>query len=209
MIIRGREFRSQYDAIMIGGGIGGLICSNLLARAGMKVLLIERHYVLGGYCSTFRRKKFIFDSATHFYPLLGNTSTLTGKVLQKLGNPTRWVKMDPVDKFHFPDGDTFEVPADFSTYLEKLKARFPGQTSQIDRFFSEVREAYLYGLLHYFKDVANEKAAKYEPFTLQQKLEEHFQDYRLRALLMADTSHWGSLPRRTSFLFDSMLAFRS
>ena len=177
----------------------------LSAQAGMKVLLIERHYVLGGYCSTFRRKKFVFDSATHFYPLLGNPTTLTGRVLQKLGCPTQWVKMDPVDKFHFPDGEVFEVPADFSIYLEKLKARFPEQSCRIDRFFAEVRDAYLFGLLHYFKDVANEKASKYEPHTLQAKLEEHFPDYRLRALLMADTSHWGSLPRRTSFLFDSML----
>ena len=205
MKLHGREYKSQYDAILIGGGIGGLICSNLLAQAGMKVLLIERHYVLGGYCSTFRRKKFVFDSATHFYPLLGNPSTLTGKVLQKLGNATQWVKMDPVDKFHFPNGDVFAVPADFSHYLEKLKNRFPDQVAQIDKFFSEVREAYLYGLLHYFKDVVNERAAKFEPYTLQQKLEEYFQDYKLRALLMADASHWGSLPRRTSFLFDSML----
>ncbi len=205
MRLFGREYKSRYDAILIGGGIGGLICSNLLAEAGLKVLLIERHYVLGGYCSTFRRKKFVFDSATHFYPLLGNPSTLTGKVLQKLGVGTRWVKMDPVDKFHFPDGDLFEVPADFSVYLDKLKARFPDQVRQIDSFFAEVREAYLYGLLRYFKDVANDKASKHEPVTLQEKLQQHFQDYRLRALLMADTSHWGSLPRRTSFLFDSML----
>jgi phytoene dehydrogenase-like protein len=205
MRLFGREYPEQYDAILIGGGIGGLICSNLLAQAGMKVLLIERHYVLGGYCSTFRRKKFIFDSATHFYPLLGNPTTLTGRVLQKLGCPTQWVKMDPVDKFHFPDGEVFEVPADFPIYLERLKARFPEQSSRIDRFFGEVREAYLFGLLHYFKDVANEKASRYEPHTLLAKLEEHFPDYRLRALLMADSSHWGSLPSRTSFLFDSML----
>jgi phytoene desaturase len=201
----GREYRQKYDVILIGGGIGGLICANMLAQAGMKALLIERHYVLGGYCSTFRRKKFTFDSATHFYPLLGNPTTLTGRVLEKLGNPTQWVKMDPVDKFHFPNGEVFEVPADFAIYLEKLKARFPEQVAQIDKFFAEVREAYLYGLLHYFKDVANEKASRFEPFTLQQKLEEYFADYKLRALLMADSSHWGSLPRRTSFLFDSML----
>src|SRR5512136_1057147 len=144
MKLFGRDYQSRYDAIIIGGGIGGLICSNLLAQAGMKVLLIERHYVLGGYCSTFRRKKFIFDSATHFYPLLGNPTTLTGRVLQKLGCPTQWVKMDPVDKFHFPDGEVFEVPADFTVYLEKLKAMFPDQSSRIDRFFGEVREAYLF-----------------------------------------------------------------
>lgn len=201
----GRDYRSQYDAIVIGSGIGGLVCSNLLAQEGMKVLVIERHYALGGYCSSFRRGKFIFDAATHFYPLLGNPTTMTGRLLQKLGVPTRWVKMDPVDQFHFPDGNHFLVPADFSDYLRKLKQRFPDQVEQIDIFFAEVRDAYLYGLLRYFKDVPNDKASRFESYTLEQKLNEHFRDYRLRALLMADASHWGSPPSRTSFLFDSIL----
>ena len=68
----------------------------------MKVLLAERHSVLGGFCSTFRRNGFIFDAATHFYPLLGNKTTLTGKILDELEIPTEWVKMDPVDRFHLP-----------------------------------------------------------------------------------------------------------
>ena len=36
------------------------------------MLLVEQHYMVGGYCSTFRRKGYTFDAATHFYPLLGN-----------------------------------------------------------------------------------------------------------------------------------------
>jgi len=37
------------------------------------------------------------------------------------------------------------------------------------------------------------------------KLDEHFSDVRLKAILMADTPHWGSLPSRTSYIFDAML----
>src|SRR3989304_9390590 len=101
-VIFGREYPEQHDAIVIGSGIGGLVCANLLAEGGMKVLLIERHYVLGVFCSSFRRKGFLFDAATHFYPLLGNPSTLTGKLVCELGLPTEWIKMDPVDQFHLP-----------------------------------------------------------------------------------------------------------
>ena len=205
MEIRGREYQKSYDAIIVGSGIGGLCCANLLAQAGMNVLVIEQHYVLGGFCSTFRRKGFTFDAATHFYPLLGNPSTFPGRLLKKLGIETRWIKMDPVDRFHFPGGETFVVPADFDSYLKLLKTRFPEQEQQIERFFEEVKEAYLYGLLFYFRDVPNAKAEKYLPYTVQQKLDEHFQDPKLKAVLVADHSHWGSLPGRTSFLFDSML----
>src|ERR1700704_4410691 len=77
--LRGDPPKDSYDAVIIGAGIGGLICANLLARAGLRVLLTEQHYMVGGYCSTFRRAGYTFDAATHFYPLLGNSATITGK----------------------------------------------------------------------------------------------------------------------------------
>ncbi|HWP86153.1 MAG TPA: NAD(P)/FAD-dependent oxidoreductase [Terriglobia bacterium] len=204
-VIFGREYRQQYDAIVIGSGIGGLVCANLLAEGGMKVLLIERHSALGGFCSTFRRKGFVFDAATHFYPLLGNPATLTGKILHDLGIETEWIKMDPVDRFHLPHLPAFAVPADFGAYLAKLKEWFPAEAAAIDGYFAELRQAYLYGLLYYFKGVDNDQARRLERYTIAQKLDEHFRDPRLKAVLMADAPHWGSLPDRTSYLFDAML----
>jgi phytoene dehydrogenase-like protein len=40
--------RSKYDAVIIGGGHNGLICAAYLAKAGCKVLVLERRHVLGG-----------------------------------------------------------------------------------------------------------------------------------------------------------------
>ena len=194
-----------YDAIVIGAGVGGLICANLLARQGLKALLIEQHYMVGGYCSIFRRKGFTFDAATHFYPLLGNPTTMTGKLLVDLGVSAGWIKMDPVDQFHFPDGSHFAVPADFDRYMAKLKAAFPHEVGAIDAFFGIVKEAYMYGLLAYFRGRDTAKLDPYRHLTVQQALDQHFRDRKLKLLLTADCPHWGSPPSRTSFIFDSML----
>jgi phytoene dehydrogenase-like protein len=204
-IIFGRSYPRQYDGIVIGAGIGGLVCATLLARGGMKVLLLEKHYVLGGFCSSFRRKGFLFDAATHFYPLLGNPATMTGKLLRELDIPTQWIKMDPVDQFHFPGSAPFAVPANFSDYIHKLKEWFPHQANSVDVYFGELRQAYMYGLLHYFKGVSNDYVERLEHCTMMDKLDEHFSDPKLKAVLMADTPHWGSLPCRTSYIFDAML----
>ena len=118
-VIFGREYAEQADAIVIGSGIGGLVCANLLAQGGMKVLLLERHSMLGGFCSTFRRKGFVFDAATHFYPLLGNPTTLTGKILRDIDVPTEWVKMDPVDRFHLPGLPAFAATQALGTDTAK------------------------------------------------------------------------------------------
>jgi phytoene dehydrogenase-like protein len=208
----GRPFRAlksgpqyAYDAIVVGAGIGGLMCANLLAREGLSVLLIEQHYMVGGYCSMFRRKGYTFDAATHFYPLLGNPQTMTGKLLRDLGITTEWIKMDPVDQFHFPDGSHFAVPADFTSYLRQLKAAFPEEAQALDDFFAAVKKAYMLGLLYYFRGRDTAQLAAYRDLTVQQVLDRYFHHRKLKLLLTADCPHWGSPPSRTSFVFDAML----
>lgn len=203
-----REPDPRYDAVIIGAGIGGLIAANLLARDGLRVLLVEQHYMVGGYCSTFRRAGYTFDAATHFYPLLGNPETLTGRLLRELGIQTGWVKMDPVDTFHFPDGSRFAVPADFDVYRARLAEEFPAENAALDSFFGAVRETYGLGLLHFFRGRPLESLSRLAPWyglTLRQALDRWFRDPRLKLLLSADCPHWGSPPGRTSFVFDSML----
>jgi prolycopene isomerase len=198
----------SYDAVVIGAGIGGLVTANLLAKAGLAVLLVEQHYMVGGYCSTFRRAGYTFDATTHFYPLLGNPETLTGGLLAELGVATGWVKMDPVDTFHLPDGSRFAVPAGFDAYMAKLKAGFPAEAAALDSFFAAVRETYLLGLLHYFRGrplAQLDRLAPYLGLTVRQALDRWFRDPKLKLLLTADCPHWGSPPGRTSFVFDSML----
>ncbi len=203
--LRHRGPQKRYDAVVTGAGIGGLFCANFLQRRGLSVLLVEQHYMVGGYCSTFRRKGYTFDAATHFYPLLGNSQTLTGKLLQELDIDIGWVKMDPVDTFHFPDGSRFDVPADLETYRAKLNAEFPHQRQAMDTFFQQVREAYMRGLLCYFRGYGEERLGPYRHLNLQEVLDRTFDDPKLKLLLTADCPHWGSPPSRTSFVFDSML----
>jgi phytoene desaturase len=202
--VRGRP-RDAYDVIVIGAGVGGLTTAALLARAGMRVLLVEQHYMVGGYCSTFTRKGYVFDAATHFYPLLGNPDTISGRLLQRLGVSTRWIKMDPVDHFHLPDGTRFTVPADFDTYRARLDAMFPHESAALREFFGLVRTAYLQGLLQYFRWRERGPACASGDPTIRDVLDRLFRDERLKLVLTADCPHWGSPPCRTSFVFDSML----
>ncbi|HKG15137.1 MAG TPA: NAD(P)/FAD-dependent oxidoreductase [Pyrinomonadaceae bacterium] len=203
--MRDRRPSEAYDAVVVGAGVGGLVCANLLAREGLRVLLVEQHYMVGGYCSTFRRAGYTFDAATHFYPLLGNPRTITGGLLQDLGLKQRWVKMDPVDHFHFPDGTSFRVPADFDAYLARLKSEFPEESRALDEFFSTVREVYMHGLLEYFRWRPTERLDPFRQTTVREALDRHFRSPKLKLMLTADCSHWGSKPSRTSFVFDSML----
>ena len=58
--------KSQYDAIVIGGGHNGLVTAASLAKAGRKVLLLEGRDVLGGAAATEEVfPGFKFDTGAH------------------------------------------------------------------------------------------------------------------------------------------------
>ncbi|HEY9295522.1 MAG TPA: NAD(P)-binding protein, partial [Phormidium sp.] len=57
----------DFDAIVIGSGIGGLVAGSMLARYGKRVLVCESHTIAGGAAHSFSRRGFHFDSGPSFY----------------------------------------------------------------------------------------------------------------------------------------------
>ncbi len=57
----------EYDAIVIGSGLGGLAFAGYMAKQGFKVLVLEHHDIPGGYATTFTRDggRFTFDVSLH------------------------------------------------------------------------------------------------------------------------------------------------
>jgi phytoene dehydrogenase-like protein len=63
------NIRDRYDVIVIGSGLAGMTCANVLGRSGHSVLLLEQHYKLGGLATWFRRPGgHIFDISLHGFP---------------------------------------------------------------------------------------------------------------------------------------------
>ncbi len=57
---------SDFDAIVIGSGLGGLSCAAAFARQGFTPLVIEQHDKPGGYATAFARPGgFVFDVSLH------------------------------------------------------------------------------------------------------------------------------------------------
>ena len=59
--------KKDFDVIIIGAGVSGLTAAALLSKAGLKVCVLERHYLIGGYLQGFDRKGFVFDTAIHWF----------------------------------------------------------------------------------------------------------------------------------------------
>ena len=59
----------RYDVVVVGAGLGGLSCAALLAHQGLKTLVLEQHYRLGGYATSFPRRagdnRFVCEVSLH------------------------------------------------------------------------------------------------------------------------------------------------
>ncbi len=121
--------RGRYDVVVIGAGVGGLVCANYLVRAGKKVLLLEHGRSVGGNVSGFRRRGFFFDAGSQSTENVG----ILFPILQELGifDPTEWERADW--RWMTPDCDV--VLRDFPQVREDFKACFPESCRDIDAWF--------------------------------------------------------------------------
>ncbi len=62
---------TQFDAVIVGGGLAGLTAASYLARGGRSVLLLEKASQLGGRAITTERHGFFFNRGIHALYLTG------------------------------------------------------------------------------------------------------------------------------------------
>ena len=96
----------NFDGIVIGSGIGGLVAGALLADSGKQVMILESHTLAGGAAQGFSRQGFDFDSGPSFYCGLSDPQGLNPlqQVLTRLGESLATVVYDPLGHYHFPEG---------------------------------------------------------------------------------------------------------
>lgn len=138
--------RQTWDAIIIGSGLGGLVCGAYLSAAGKRTLVLEAHYVAGGNSQVFRRdvhgRQYEFDVGVHYIGDCGPDGMLTG-ILGGLGLAERIVfrPLDP-DGFStlvFPDF-RFRVPASWDRYTARLIETFPDEREAIAQVIGTMRQ---------------------------------------------------------------------
>lgn len=192
--IRPAQLAAEYDVILIGAGIGGLSCGAYLAKGGAKVLIAERHSLPGGLCSFFKRGGFCFDAGAHYFGGLGNVQGFGGVMLRALGLDVEFIRLDPVDIFHFPDR-TLELPAELESHIELLQQTFPHERENIPSFFKEMLRIYKF---FYRGKFDSEVLSLYRWTTYQDVLDHYFKDETLKAILSATVGYIGVYPAQVS-----------
>ncbi|MEB3312016.1 MAG: carotenoid isomerase [Snowella sp.] len=129
----------NYDVIVIGSGIGGLVTATQLAAKGAKVLVLESYVIPGGSSGYFEREGYRFDvgaSMIFGFGEKGTTNLLT-RALAAVGMKLETIP-DPVQiHYHLPHQLDLKVHRDYEKFLQELTDRFPQEKAGIRRFYDE------------------------------------------------------------------------
>ena len=131
--------KSDYPTVVIGAGLGGLVCGAYLAKQGIPVTVVEQHSIPGGYATAFDRAggKFNFEVSLHGTSVHNNSAA---RILSDIGvlDKIQLVELPEVYRLKTPKLDISVPQKDPEAYIALLTEHFPNETEGIRGFVEEM-----------------------------------------------------------------------
>jgi phytoene dehydrogenase-like protein len=130
-----------YDAIVIGSGLGGLTAGALYARAGYRVLILERNAHFGGAATTYQHGPLTIEASLHETTDPHDPRDPKARIFRALGILDA-LDFVPVGDFYQVRGHLFEppfsLPHGFDAARHALASRFPSHRMAFRRLFERI-----------------------------------------------------------------------
>jgi phytoene desaturase len=209
--------------IVIGGGVGGLAAAIRLAAAGVRVTLLEKNERVGGKLNRWevphpnrtQDRPFRFDTGPSLLTLPFVFEQLFAAAGKRLADHLDLVRLDPIARFVWPDGKTFELRDDAAATAAEVARFAPTDVDGWRRFYAGGRdiwdrsaELFLYHAPEQLLagdgrfDPRRGLAMLTVPFRIgmfgrfSRRVDRHVRDQRLRELLYQYATYSGASPFR-------------
>lgn len=179
--------KEAYDVVIMGSGLGGLVCANTLAKEGMKVCVLEKNAVFGGCLQSYRRKGGIIDTGIHYVGCLDEGQILN-QYFRYMGILDR-LKLQRLDEDGFDIihilGKDYKHAMGHERFYETLLQEFPKEKEnlrKIVRHFHDIGNLISVDTLRK-RNLFSVSALPYFSISAARFLEEHTKDVRLQNVL--------------------------
>lgn len=131
--------KDEWDVIVIGSGMGGMVTSAALSRLGHKVLMLEQYPQLGGQTHSFSREGFSWDPGIHYLGGFGPEMSERAMLDWLCDSPIELAPIGSVyDTLHIGDSPPLKLSRPASAQRLDLKERFPDEADAIDGWFDAI-----------------------------------------------------------------------
>lgn len=132
----------KYDVVIIGSGLGGLFCANILSKEGMNVCVLEKNKHFGGNLQTFKRDGKIFDTGVHYVGGLGEGQNLHqyfkyAGIIDNL--KLERLDIDSFDQINFL-GKKYAYAQGYDKFIETLAQDFPEEKESLKKYTDEIKK---------------------------------------------------------------------
>jgi all-trans-retinol 13,14-reductase len=198
--------------------MGGMSAAAMLARLGRRVLVLEQHFMPGGFTHTFHRGGYAWDVGVHAIGEVTENDP-SGRLLHDLTRGRLgWASLGPVyDTFRFPGDVAVDFPDREAVFRETLVALEPAERRPIESYLARVRRDAL-AMRNYYRarafpasigTLAERLMARRSlaaiGLTLDAVLDDTTRSPRLRALLSAQWGYHGATPSRASWAMHALV----
>ena len=132
--------------VVIGSGFAGLCAASTAAKAGHRVILIEKNDQLGGRACVWKEKGFSFDMGPSWYwmpEVFENFYQQFGKTTSDFYDLKR---LSPSYRIYFGENDIVDVPSNFQELRDLFESIEPGSGEKLMRFLNDAKYKYDTGM---------------------------------------------------------------
>lgn len=200
----------NYDVVIIGSGLGGLLCGSILSREGLSVCVLEQNSRIGGSVQSFTRKGVYFNTGLNYTESLGEGEILNRyfkyfNILDKLN--IKRMDTDSFERMSFA-GDHNEYPfaQGYDNFVESLSEYFPAEKNNLKKYISDL-QAVGESFPYYSLDSSVDELAsqKYMTIGAYDYLKTITSDHKLQAILAGMNSLYGGEKDRTPLYVHALI----
>jgi len=199
-----------YDAVIIGSGLGSLLCGVILSREGYRVCIVEKNAKIGGCLQSMQRNGCIFNTGIHHIGSLDEGQILhqyfkyfglAGKIdVQRLDE-------NGYDVVGFgDDGSTYPL-AMGAAFADSLSSRFPGERHALEQYITMLKDVCM-SLPFYALDASLSGTVFEKPYlsaSAGQYLRSLTGNTRLQQVLSGNDLTYGMISDKTPLLLYSLI----
>ena len=209
----------NWDAIIIGSGIGGMAAGAALSRVGKKVLLLEQYQIIGGLTHSFSREGFTWDAGIHYLSGIAPGDSMRDLLDWLSDTPIEFKSMGAVyDNLHMGDAPPLALSRPYEAQERDLKDRFPDEVQAIEAWTAALREGQeamlkifptrampelLGNVLHWWNGRVIDRWCER---TTQEVIDEITDNSELAAVFAAQWFDHGGRPSKASFAMHALIS---